>query len=81
MCYFSLFLPFVEVLLQTYIHILQLKINEENSEKRKEQDIIQIATKNYDEKADEHSRHSHSEPNAEAWTECKDFPRYCISAK
>ena len=81
MCYFSLFLPFVEVLLQTYIHILQLKINEENSEKRKEQDIIQIATKNYDEKADEHSRHSHSEPNAEAWTECKDFSRYCISAK
>ena len=73
MCYFSLFLPFVEVLLQTYIHILQLKINEENSEKRKEQDIIQISA---DGKADEHSRHSHSEPNAEAWTECKDFPRY-----
>ena len=29
-----------------------------------------------DGKADEHSRHSASEPNAEAWTECKDFPRY-----
>ena len=37
----------MEVLLQTYIHILQLKINEENSEKRKEQDIIQISAAFY----------------------------------
>ena len=68
----------MEVLLQTYIHILQLKINEENSEKRKEQDIFQISA---DGKANEYSKHSASEPNAEAWTECKDFSRYCISAK